>query len=69
MAAGCLSDFPLPSGNKAAGKGKGFGLFITRETIKYHGGSLEVKSRKGIGTSIKLYLPISKNSEGARDGK
>jgi two-component system, NtrC family, nitrogen regulation sensor histidine kinase GlnL len=68
MAAGCMSDFPLPSGNNAAGKGKGFGLFITRETIKYHGGSLEVKSRKGIGTSITLYLPVSK-SEGARDGK
>lgn len=43
----------VPSG----GKGKGFGLFITREVLRYHGGHLEIKSKKGRGTSVRLYLP------------
>jgi two-component system nitrogen regulation sensor histidine kinase GlnL len=38
--------------------GKGFGLFITDEVLKRHGGHLEVKSRRGEGTAVKLYLPI-----------
>jgi len=41
----------------AGKKGKGFGLFITREVLKYHGGHLEIKSAKGAGTTVKLYLP------------
>ena len=38
--------------------GKGFGLFITDEVLKRHGGHLEVKSRRKEGTTVKLYLPI-----------
>lgn len=38
-------------------KGKGLGLFITREILRSHGGSLEIKSDKGLGTCVKLYLP------------
>jgi len=41
-------------------KGKGFGLFITREILQYHGGRLEIKSRKGKGTSVRLCLPIKR---------
>jgi two-component system nitrogen regulation sensor histidine kinase GlnL len=39
-------------------EGKGFGLFITHEILKYHGGHLEVNSKKGAGTIMKLYLPL-----------
>lgn len=39
-------------------KGKGFGLFIAREILHYHGGRLEIKSKKGRGTSVRLYLPV-----------
>jgi two-component system nitrogen regulation sensor histidine kinase GlnL len=39
-------------------KGKGFGLFITREILQFHGGYFEIKSKKGRGTSVRLYLPI-----------
>ena len=38
--------------------GRGFGLFITHEILKNHGGHLEVKSVKGAGTTMRLYLPI-----------
>ncbi len=39
-------------------KGKGFGLFITREILKCYGGHLEIKSRKGKGTDVRLYFPV-----------
>jgi two-component system, NtrC family, nitrogen regulation sensor histidine kinase GlnL len=38
-------------------KGKGLGMFITREILRSYGGSLEIKSDKGLGTCVKLYLP------------
>jgi len=46
----------FPSGEK----GRGFGLFLTREIIQYHGGYLEVKSEKDIGTAVRLYLPVKR---------
>jgi two-component system, NtrC family, nitrogen regulation sensor histidine kinase GlnL len=40
-------------------KGRGFGLFITREIVQHHGGYMEVSSEKGAGTSVKIYLPVA----------
>ncbi|NWF52137.1 MAG: histidine kinase [Nitrospirae bacterium] len=42
-------------------KGKGLGLFITREILRSCGGHLEIKSKKGVGTVVKLYVPVNKN--------
>lgn len=42
-------------------KGKGVGLFLTREILKSSGGHLEIKSRRGLGTKAKLYVPVYKN--------
>ena len=39
-------------------KGRGFGLFITREVLQYSGGHLEVNSRRGKGTTVLLRLPV-----------
>lgn len=39
-------------------KGRGFGLFITREIVQHHGGYMEVSSEKETGTSVKIYLPV-----------
>lgn len=39
--------------------GKGFGLFIAREILQYHGGHLEIRSRKGRGTNVRMYLPVN----------
>ncbi|MDA8172483.1 MAG: ATP-binding protein [Nitrospiraceae bacterium] len=43
----------------AADKGKGFGLFLTREILRNYGGLLQIKSRKGAGTTVRLCIPAS----------
>ncbi len=49
-------------------KGRGFGLLITSEILKQHGGRMEIKGRREGGTTVKLYLPINggRHSEEAR---
>jgi two-component system nitrogen regulation sensor histidine kinase GlnL len=39
-------------------RGKGFGLFLTREFLRYYGGHLEIESKKGVSTTVRLYLPV-----------
>jgi two-component system nitrogen regulation sensor histidine kinase GlnL len=57
MALGRNNELTVPS--KA--KGKGLGLFITREILRSSGGYFEIKSKKGVGTTAKLYVQISRN--------
>lgn len=40
-------------------RGRGFGLFITREILQYYGGHLEIKSSRSTGTTVRLYFPAS----------
>jgi len=47
------------SGISPENKGRGFGLFITREILQYYGGFLEIKSLKDAGTAVRLYLRVS----------
>jgi signal transduction histidine kinase len=42
---------------KAVGKGTGLGLFLSRETVLAHGGSLVLKSETGRGTTVIITLP------------
>lgn len=51
------------SGNK----GRGFGLFITREVLQYYGGHLEIRTSQGSGTTVRLYLPVGIKAEGDRN--
>lgn len=41
-------------------EGAGLGLPIASALIGLHGGSIDIKSAKGIGTEIKIYLPSKK---------
>jgi len=42
---------------KAVGKGTGLGLFLSRETVLVHGGSLSLESELGRGTTVTVTLP------------
>lgn len=42
---------------KAVGKGTGLGLFLSRETVLAHGGSLALESEMGRGTTVTITLP------------
>ncbi|MDO5517469.1 MAG: HAMP domain-containing sensor histidine kinase [Clostridium sp.] len=44
-------------------EGNGVGLFITKKIIELHGGEISVESKEGIGTSVKIKLPINTDDE------
>jgi|GEM_PF-2081860 len=44
---------------KAAGEGTGLGLSITKKIIEKHNGRIEVQSEVGVGTTFKIFLPIT----------
>ena len=39
--------------------GNGLGLYISREIVERHGGAIEVDSRPGRGTTMRVRLPAS----------
>lgn len=43
---------------KPAGRGTGLGLSITRDTIMSHGGTIDVRSEPGQGTTFTIDLPV-----------
>jgi two-component system NtrC family sensor kinase len=49
---------------KAVGKGTGLGLFLSRETVMAHGGSLALASEVGRGTTVTMTL-LAKRTEPA----
>ena len=45
---------------KASGRGTGLGLALSREMVVGMGGSMAMTSRRGVGTSVYLRLPIAR---------
>jgi signal transduction histidine kinase len=43
---------------KEEGKGTGLGLAICKRIVEQHGGLLAIESQTGIGTTIRITLPI-----------
>lgn len=41
-------------------KGSGLGLSIVKEIVEAHAGSLRITSQLGVGTTVSIYLPITK---------
>jgi two-component system cell cycle sensor histidine kinase PleC len=48
-------------------QGSGLGLAISRALIELHGGSLQIKSREGQGTTVTCTLPIKAVTEEDED--
>lgn len=38
-------------------EGRGFGLLVTREVLQAFKGEIEIKSKKGMGTTVRMFLP------------
>jgi two-component system cell cycle sensor histidine kinase PleC len=48
-------------------QGSGLGLAISRALVELHGGSLQIKSREGQGTTVTCTLPIKALTEEEED--
>ncbi len=57
---GALADGSLefPVRDRAQRGGRGFGLFLTREVMQHHGGTLEIQGASGTGTTVSLSFPL-----------
>jgi C4-dicarboxylate-specific signal transduction histidine kinase len=54
--------FDLFVTTKPSGKGTGLGLAVCQEIVKAHGGTINIKSEVGTGTSVRIYLPTETES-------
>jgi len=52
---------------KLPGRGTGLGLSQTLQIARAHGGTLELSSREGQGTTAVIYLPLESDGEGDKE--
>ncbi|MGH7846019.1 MAG: sensor histidine kinase [Candidatus Binatia bacterium] len=57
--------FDLFVTTKPSGKGTGLGLVVCQEIVKAHGGTIDITSRVGQGTSVRIFLPLEQGSSEA----
>lgn len=58
MPEGAFRNLLCPPNGTGRDKGRGFGLFISREIVQHHGGNLEIINSKGSGATVRLCLPV-----------
>jgi PAS domain S-box-containing protein len=51
--------FTLFFTTKPLGRGAGLGLAICQEIVKAHGGTITVSSQMGVGTCVRIFLPLA----------
>ena len=47
--------------------GTGLGLFVAREIVKKHNGTVEFESEEGKGTTFRITLPVAENERGGKN--
>jgi signal transduction histidine kinase len=43
---------------RAVGQGTGLGLTVANDIVRAHGGRIEVQSESGLGSTLRVYLPL-----------
>lgn len=55
-----------PNAKQFAPSGTGIGMTIVKEALRQHKGTMEIKSRKGEGTTIQVDIPLAQKSNAVR---
>jgi two-component system NtrC family sensor kinase len=52
---------------KPVGKGTGLGLSLCYGIIESHGGRIDIQSNLGVGTDVKIFIPVKPNNSKEAD--
>lgn len=53
--------YRVPTGNIHNAKGFGLGLFYTKNAVRAHGWKINLDSKAGLGTTVRIYIPVRMN--------
>jgi two-component system, chemotaxis family, CheB/CheR fusion protein len=56
--------YQVTRSDEHAGSGLGLGLYLTKELVTLHGGTIAVESHEGVGTLFTIRLPLMETAKG-----